>query len=333
MTVISANQPQLLEASQLKIQFHGLGKRSYIGINLSGERSLLEADTDLREVANFLRFGSGTFEVLIDLNRAAQKHKDIRFYAEAGAGESVSWTVESLHDSTSFQSEGVSLESGDTMTILTFLLEDEDWQISSLEELESSSTAKAQTVNPEIPSSIQELEMLARSGGSKSQKFSKVQVLIDTTISMKSQILNHRLLNLLGAIQAMGMASGATSIEVSLGGVIKIDQDISEDLEASFKASLEDPSLWSGSAVSLRNILPDAASAQKKSKIYVLTDGYFMISDETLARIESTGHSVEVLILDSDGLIVNMPASSALRFLEIEPSLESGKDFLNQISS
>lgn len=333
MTVISANQPQDLDATQLKVQFFGLGNRSSLGIEISGARHPLYSISESPEISKFMRAGETPFDLILDLFRASQSHSQIRFYVEAGSNDSVSWSVESLHDSTNLQSEGASISSSETMTLLSFDQVGSDWQITSLENRDAS-VLQAQSPNQEIPSSIQDLEMIARGGSSKNQKFSNIQILIDMTISMKPQLLRSRIQNLISAIQALGVAAGATSLETNFGGLRNIETDISEELEELVKKNLIEVLNSSQIATNMRKLLPEAAqTSKKKTKFFVITDGFFLIGADTLKNIEDKGHLVDVLILNSDEIKIHMPSSPALRLIEIDAGAEDGRDFLGQISA
>ena len=72
MTVISANQPQNLEAKQIRIQFFGLGNRSTVGVDLSGVRTPLEALSESAELRKFMRQGDTLSDLVLDLNRASE---------------------------------------------------------------------------------------------------------------------------------------------------------------------------------------------------------------------------------------------------------------------
>lgn len=333
MTVISANQPQDLDSTQLKVHFFGLGNRSSLGVEINGGRHNLDTVSESPELSKFMRAGETPFDLILDLSRASQSHDQIRFYVEAGSNDSVSWSVESLHDSTNLQSEGVAIPASETMTLLSFDQVGADWQITSLEKRDASE-AHAQSPNQEIPSSIQDLEMIARGGNSKNQKFSSIQILIDMTISMKPHLITSRIQNLVSAIQAMGVASGATSVETNFGGLRNIETDISDELEDHIKKNLVESMNSPEIATNMRRLLPEAAqTAKKKTKFFIITDGFFLIADDTLKQIEDKGHLVDVLILDSDEIKIQMPSSPALRLIEIEAGAEDGRDFLSQISA
>ena len=332
MTVISANQPQDLEAKQLRIQFFGVGVRSSLGIMLAGQKIHFDSAEESAETQKFMRVEDSAQTVILDLERASQKHSDLVFFVESGSNDSVSWSVESLHDTTNLQSEGVSLTSGESMKILSFSRSGEDWQITSLEERESGG-AQSQSPNADIPSSIQDLEMMARGGGKKIQKFSNLKILIDMTISMKPRLKDKRITNLIGAIQAVGVTSGATSVTTDFGGVKVLQSDISEELEEIVGSNLQDQSLWNSSAVNIRKLLPESVESEKrKSKFFVITDGYFVIHENTLKEAEKNGHSIDVLIVGFDGIKVSMPASPSLRVVELDSGAGSGRDFLAQIT-
>ena len=191
-----------------------------------------------------------------------------------------------------------------------------------------------QTPNQELPISIQDLEMIARSGSTKSQKFTNFQILIDATISMKPQLVKARLRNLIGAIHALGVAAGANTMQLNFGGLKTVEADISEELGELIDSNLTDKALWSGTATTPRKLLPVAAQqANRKTKFLVITDGFFLVGPETVSLIEEKGHAVDVLILDHDGVNVSMPSSNALRVTKISANAENGRDFLSQISN
>ena len=332
VTVISANQPQDLEAKQLRIQFFGVGVRSSLGIMLAGQKIHFDSAQESAETQKFMRVEDSSHAIILDLERASQQHSDIVFFVESGSSDSVSWSVESLHDTINLQSEGVTLSSGESMKVLSFTRFGEDWRITSLEERESGGV-QPQSLNADIPSSIQDLEMMARGGGKKLQKFSNVNILIDMTISMKPQLKNGRITNLIGAIQAIGVTSGATSVTTDFGGIKVLQSDVAEELEEVIGSNLQDQGLWNSSAVNIRKLLPEKIEGEKrKSKFFVITDGYFVIHETTLDQAEKNGHSIEVLIVGFDGIKVSMPTNPSLRVVELDSNAESGRDFLAQIA-
>lgn len=333
MTVISANQPQDLHATQLKVQFFGVGARSSLGLFLSGEKIHLESADETAQLAKFMRLEGDSRSFILDLARASEFQSELIFFVESGSNESVSWSVESLHDSTNLQSEGVSLVPGETMQVLSFNFSNDDWQITSLEKRDSGGV-QAQAPNSEIPSSIQDLEVMARGGSKKSQKFSNMTILLDMTISMKPHLSDSKLSQLISAIQAVGVASGVTSVTTNFGGMKSVESDITEELELVVGSTLADKNLWSASSMSMRRLMSETVSNEKrKSRFLVITDGFFLIDSNTVNEIDTKGHSVEILILGFDGVRVSMPSSQGIKAIELDTKAESGRDFLAQIAN
>lgn len=332
MTVISANQPQDLAATQLRIQFFGISPRSSLGVTLAEQKIHLESVQESAGIKKFLRFDESSNAVTLDLARAGEDHSELVFFVEAGSNDSVSWSVESLLDSMNLQSEGATIGAGETMMVLAFRQKGDDWQITSLEERESG-TKQPESPNSEIPSSIQDLELLARGGAKKAQKYANLSILIDMTISMKPHLKNQRIANLISAIQAVGVTSGATTITTDFGGLRSIESEASDELQELVSSVLADQNIWSASAQNLRKLLPEKIKTEKrKSKFFVITDGYFVIDENTLREAESKGHQIELIIVDFDGVKVLMTSSPSLRVVELDSTVSSGKEFLDRIN-
>lgn len=292
MNIVALESGQFLSTAQWRLSFDGLGRECKVSISFNGANyqvSGLESEPSLSWI---IQESESPLEFLFDIERM-EAADSFSFDISSEGRSIVTWRLEALNVDESWSAGSQEIGTGDNGPLMIFEYDSGQWSL----------IAKA-------PKSIQKR---IKTESSRGQNLSRqTKVLLDsspTGIPKMESGLVIRLLSALNQIVLQESPSGITAsylgqFETKFTGDVHIENHHRNSLMKVLQSEVRPEPLR-------RVVQTEVLNAQKGSRLLVVSDGSFLVSQELADLAETKDVRVELLVIGDPIVIAPLRESTS----------------------